>query len=90
MLDASKNINSDEDFKLCVEFIKVVFHAFGMAGGIRFALVTFGGTAKVVFDFKEYSSISDVDLALDKVWINYLSAERSDISQLCSLITASM
>ena len=68
MLDASSNINSDADFQLCITFIKVVFHAFSMGGGgIRFALVIFGSSAKIVFDFKEYSSISDVDKALDKV-----------------------
>lgn len=70
MLDASSSIQGEADFKLCIEFIKVVFHAFGMGGGIRFALVIFGSSAQVVFDFSKYSSISDVDSALSQVGID--------------------
>lgn len=67
MLDASASIQGEANFKLCIDFIKVVFHAFGMGGGIRFALVIFGSSAQVVFDFSKYSSISDVDTALGQV-----------------------
>lgn len=67
MLDASGSIQGEANFKLCIDFIKVVFHAFGMGGGIRFALVIFGSSAQVVFDFSKYSSISDVDAALAQV-----------------------
>lgn len=67
MLDASDSLNGEENFKLCIEFIKTVFHAFGMGGGIRFALVLFGSSAQVVFDFSKYSSISDLDVALGQV-----------------------
>lgn len=65
MLDASASIQGEANFKLCIDFIKVVFHAFG--GGIRFALVIFGSSTQVVFDFSKYSSISDVDTALGQV-----------------------
>ena len=67
MLDASDSLQGEENFKLCIEFIKIVFHAFGMGGGIRFALVLFGSSAQVVFDFSKYTSISDVDTALGQV-----------------------
>lgn len=67
MLDASGSIQGEANFKLCIGFIKAVFHAFGMGGGIRFALVIFGNSAQVVFDFSKYSSISDVDAALGQV-----------------------
>lgn len=67
MLDASGSIQGEANFKLCIDFIKVVFHAFGMGGGIRFALVIFGSSAQVVFDFSKYSSISDVDAASAQV-----------------------
>lgn len=67
MLDASDSLKGEENFKLCIEFIKAVFHAFGMGGGIRFALVLFGSSAQVVFDFSKYSSISDLDVALGQV-----------------------
>lgn len=67
MLDASDSLKGEENFKLCIEFIKTVFHAFGMGGGIRFALVVFGSSAQVVFDFSKYSSISDLDVALGQV-----------------------
>lgn len=67
MLDASDSLQGEVNFKLCIEFIKIVFHAFGMGGGIRFALVLFGSSAQVVFDFSKYSSISDIDGALGQV-----------------------
>lgn len=67
MLDASDSLQGEANFKLCIEFIKIVFHAFGMGGGIRFALVLFGSSAQVVFDFSKYTSISDVDTALGQV-----------------------
>lgn len=73
MLDASDSIQSEADFNLCIEFIKVIFHAFGMGDGIRFALVIFGSSAQVVFDFSKYSSISDVDKVLGGVSIVRLS-----------------
>lgn len=73
MLDASSSIQGEADFKLCIEFIKTVFHAFGMGGGIRFALVIFGSSAQVVFDFSKYSSISEVDTALSQVRIKILA-----------------
>lgn len=67
MLDASDSLQGEANFKLCIEFIKIVFHALGMGGGIRFALVLFGSSAQVVFDFSKYTSISDVDTALGQV-----------------------
>lgn len=67
MLDASDSLQGEANFKLCIEFIKIVFHAFGMGGGIRFALVLFGSSAQVAFDFSKYSSISEVDSALGQV-----------------------
>ena len=67
MLDASESIQGEANFKLCIEFIKIVFSSFGMGGGIRFALVIFGSSAQVVFDFSKYSSISDVETALGQV-----------------------
>ena len=67
MLDASNSIQSEANFKLGKEFIKTVFHAVGLGGGRRFALVTFGSSAQVVFDFSKYSSLSDIDTAIDKV-----------------------
>jgi len=67
MLDASDSLQGEANFNLCIEFIKTVFHAFGMGGGIRFALVLFASSAQVVFDFSKYSSISDLDGALGQV-----------------------
>ena len=82
MLDASESIQSEADFTLCIEFIKVIFHAFGMGGGIRFALVIFGSSAQVVFDFSKYSSISDVDKALGGVSIDRSSTFLIKLMQL--------
>ena len=82
MLDASDSIQSEAEFNLCIEFIKVIFHAFGMGGGIRFALVIFGSSAQVVFDFSKYSSISDVDQALGGVSIVRLSTFLIQLMQL--------
>ena len=67
MLDASDSLQGEANFDLCIAFIKIVFHAFGMGSGIRFGLVLFGSSAQVVFDFSKYSSISDLDGALGQV-----------------------
>lgn len=69
MLDASDSIQGEANFKLCIEFILVIFRAFGMSGGIRFALVLFGSSAQVAFDFSKYSSISEVETALGQVYV---------------------
>jgi len=67
MLDASDSLQGEANFNLCIEFIRTVFHAFGMGSGIRFALVLVASSAQVVFDFSKYSSISDLDGALGQV-----------------------
>lgn len=81
MLDASGSIQSEADFKLCIEFIKGVYHAFGMGGGIRFAFVIFGSSAQVIFDFSKYSSISEVDSALGQVGSLFKVQSSSNLSE---------
>ncbi|KAJ7385797.1 hypothetical protein OS493_013831 [Desmophyllum pertusum] len=61
MVDASSSINGKDNFQLVMNFVTDVFHSFTLGSGIRYGLVVFGSSAKVVFGFDKYTSINDVD-----------------------------
>ncbi|KAJ7385795.1 hypothetical protein OS493_013829 [Desmophyllum pertusum] len=61
MVDTSSSINGKDNFQLVTNFVTSVFHSFTLGKGVRYGLVVFGTSAKVVFGFNQYTSIYDVD-----------------------------
>ncbi|KAJ7385815.1 hypothetical protein OS493_013849 [Desmophyllum pertusum] len=67
MVDVSSSIGGDANFQLVMKFVTSIFHSFTMGGAVRYGLVVFGSSAKVVFGFSQYTSISEVDSAVASV-----------------------
>ncbi|KAJ7385821.1 hypothetical protein OS493_013855 [Desmophyllum pertusum] len=70
MVDASSSIIGKSNFQRVMNFVTGVFQSFTLGRGVRYGLVVFGSSAKVVFGFNQYNSIQDVDAEIAKVaWI---------------------
>lgn len=54
MVDASSNIGGEANFRLVMNFVTSVFHSFALGRGVRYGLVVFADSVKVMYNIIYY------------------------------------
>ena len=71
MVDASSNIKDKVNFQLMMRFIRSVFHSFTLGRGVRYGLLVYGSSVKVLIYLFIYLFIFLLDTSVTQYWARF-------------------